>query len=416
MLAHARTIATAGLLTLLTLSCRPSQLLPLSPEMQLTQALDSLCQRYSIVGLSVTVVSDSAVLYSRGFGLAQLGTAIPMTDSTFARVASVSKIFTALAIMQLCEQGKFSLDDDISPALGFSFRNPHFPHQPITYRQLLQHTSSLQSDEAMPAPYYVLWRTPALRLSDVLAKGGAQYRDSVYRSLWSPYVPGTQFAYSNLGYALLGTLIERHSGQRFDRYCRTHLFEPLGLKASFNVADIPPERLAYPYREVEGRWTAQADSVPLPMPAQYEVGTNALLFSPQGGLRISTRELGTLLQLFLNGGQLRSVRLLSDSSLYQMAHMPLATGDAFFGRYALGLCYADSLWSGIQMLGHSGQAYGLLSGFYFARTHRLGIAVIITGSRHRATGSAFYDVERDLYAELRTYLQAKGFLPSPRLG
>ncbi|MFN3393648.1 MAG: serine hydrolase domain-containing protein, partial [Candidatus Thermochlorobacter sp.] len=86
-------------------------------------------------------------MFSRGFGWAQLGASRPMTDSTYVRIASISKTITALALMQLYEQGKFKLDDDVSSALGFTLRNPYFPNEPITYRQLLQHTSSLLSDE-----------------------------------------------------------------------------------------------------------------------------------------------------------------------------------------------------------------------------------------------------------------------------
>ncbi|MCS7013461.1 MAG: serine hydrolase domain-containing protein [Chloroherpetonaceae bacterium] len=380
-----------------------------SPEVKLSHTLDSICKAYQVVGMSVALVSDTAFLYAHSWGQAQLGAARPMTDSTFARVASVSKVLTALAVMQLYEQGKFSLEDDISPALGFQLRNPNFPDKPITYRQLLQHTSSLESDEAMPAPYYVLWRDPTLRLSDVLSSHGARYNDSVYRSLWSKHPPGTRFAYSNLGYALLGTLVERHSGKRFDQYCTEHIFAPLGLKASFNVMDIPTEQLAYPYREVQGRWMAQADSVRPIFPLErYEVGSNALLFSPQGGLRISIKELGRLVQLFLNSGQLGKVRLVSEQALRIMEQNPLSTSDALFGKYALGLCYADSLWKGVELIGHSGQAYGLLSGFYYNRPQRLGVTMLITGSRYRATGSAFYDVELAIYDALYHYLIEKG--------
>lgn len=373
----------------------------------LSRMLDSIAESHSIVGLSVAIVRPESLLFSYAHGQAQLGRAAAMTDTTYVRIASVSKVLTAVALLQLHEKGKFKLDDDVSKALGFTFRNPYFPDVPITYRHLLQHTSSLLSDEQQPVPYYVLWRDPAVALQDVLSKNGKRYHDSVYYALWAKEAPGTKFAYSNLGYALLGTLVEIHSGERFDQYCKTHIFKPLGLACSFNLQDIPPEKLAYPYRLIDGKWTAQTDSASKPFALDsYAVGSNALLFSPQGGLRISTRELATLAQVFLNRGKLRKTQILSEGQLLQMEKDSLKTGNPAFQKYAIGLHHTNNVLKGIEMTGHPGQAYGLLSGWYYTRQHGIGIAVIITGGLYKETGEEFYDVERKIYAAIQTYLQA----------
>ncbi len=373
----------------------------------LSRMLDSIAESHSIVGLSVAIVRPESLLFSYAHGQAQLGRAAAMTDTTYVRIASVSKVLTAVALLQLHEKGKFKLDDDVSKALGLTFRNPYFPDVPITYRHLLQHTSSLLSDEQQPVPYYVLWRDPAVALQDVLSKNGKRYHDSVYYALWAKEAPGTKFAYSNLGYALLGTLVEIHSGERFDQYCKTHIFKPLGLACSFNLQDIPPEKLAYPYRLIDGKWTAQTDSASKPFALDsYAVGSNALLFSPQGGLRISTRELATLAQVFLNRGKLRKTQILSEGQLLQMEKDSLKTGNPAFQKYAIGLHHTNNVLKGIEMTGHPGQAYGLLSGWYYTRQHGIGIAVIITGGLYKETGEEFYDVERKIYAAIQTYLQA----------
>ncbi|MFN3385318.1 MAG: serine hydrolase domain-containing protein [Candidatus Thermochlorobacter sp.] len=380
---------------------------------QLEHTLDSICKAHSIVGLSVAVVSPDSILFSRGFGWAQLGASRPMTDSTYVRIASISKTITALALMQLYEQGKFKLDDDVSSALGFTLRNPYFPNEPITYRQLLQHTSSLLSDEVHPQPYYVLWRDASLSLRDVLSKNGKRYQDSVYRSLWAQNAPGKTFAYSNLGYALLGTLVEIHSGERFDQYCARHIFKPLGLACSFNVQDINPEKLAYPYRLVEGKWIAQVDSVPnTPNLENYVAGSNALLFSPQGGLRVSAKELAKLAQVFLNRGKWRNSRLVNDTTLLRMERDSLATSEMLFRKYALGLHHAKGMFEAVEMTGHPGLAYGLLSGWYYNREHGIGVVVIITGARYKTAENEFYDVERSIYAAIEQYLRASLLLAS----
>ncbi|MFN3393649.1 MAG: serine hydrolase domain-containing protein, partial [Candidatus Thermochlorobacter sp.] len=264
-----------------------------------------------------------------------------------------------------------------------------------------------------PQPYYVLWRDASLSLRDVLSKNGKRYQDSVYRSLWAQNAPGKTFAYSNLGYALLGTLVEIHSGERFDQYCARHIFKPLGLACSFNVQDINPEKLAYPYRLVEGKWIAQVDSVPnTPNLENYVAGSHALLFSPQGGLRVSAKELAKLAQVFLNCGKWRNSRLVNDTTLLRMERDSLATSETLFRKYALGLHHAKGMFEAVEMTGHPGLAYGLLSGWYYNREHGIGVVVIITGARYKTTENEFYDVERSIYAAIEQYLRASPLLAS----
>jgi CubicO group peptidase (beta-lactamase class C family) len=97
---------------------------------------------YKVVGLQAQVIKDGQTIWSNQYGLANLEKQIPVNSTTFFRVASISKTAVATAIMQQYEQGKFQLDDDISDCLGYLVRNPHFPHDKITYRHVMTHTTS----------------------------------------------------------------------------------------------------------------------------------------------------------------------------------------------------------------------------------------------------------------------------------
>ncbi|HPJ82960.1 MAG TPA: serine hydrolase domain-containing protein, partial [Bacteroidales bacterium] len=145
--------------------------------------LEELRKELNAVGLSVAVICDNQVVYTGATGFKNLETSEPLNSSHLMRIASISKSFTATAIMQLYEAGCFDLDDDIGKALGYPVRNPLYPDIPITYRMLLSHTSSLSDS----AGYFTL---------DVLRP---DITGDVSRS-FNAYAPGTGYQYCNLGF------------------------------------------------------------------------------------------------------------------------------------------------------------------------------------------------------------------------
>jgi CubicO group peptidase (beta-lactamase class C family) len=136
------------------------------------------------MGMSVVGICKGKVSFSYYRGLADFARNVPI--DTKYRVASVSKSVTAIALMQLYEQGYFSLDDDVSTHVGFTLRNPNFPTTPITYRMLLSHTSSLNDgntyDSFLNATYT---QNPLPALSELLTPSGTSYHSSINRELTS---------------------------------------------------------------------------------------------------------------------------------------------------------------------------------------------------------------------------------------
>lgn len=305
---------------------------------------------------------------------------LPANAQTLFRIASVSKLVTTLGLMRLLEDGKVALDADVSSYLGFPLRNPHFPQQAITLRMLLSHTSSLRDDAGYAFP-----STSALR-------------DVMTPAMWSPRAaPGTFFTYCNLGFGIIGTVMERVTGEQFDRLMQRLILAPLGLHGGYNVAELAPQDLvnvATLYRKrtvdtevwnLQGPWIAQVDAgrpTPLPGIASYVPGTNATPFSPTGGLRTSAHDLGVLMLMLMNDGVHEGRRILGTATLSTM----FARAWTFDGSNGDTLNRLYEAWGlGNQQFpdgaaGHLGDAYGLRAIFTFERKERRGIVVLIGGT------------------------------------
>ena len=183
-----------------------------------------------VPGLGVIAFKDGKEVYSSFQGSAIIDSQNPQKNHPFTRksrfrVASVSKMFTVFTIMQLVEQGKLNLDDDVSKYLGFTLRNPHYPDTPITVRMLASHQSSLRDGKIYSIP-------PQMGLQEFFRKDGKFYEDGAH---FAPagQEPGKYFAYSNLNYGLLGTIIEKVTGERFDQYQKNHILKQPDIKADY---------------------------------------------------------------------------------------------------------------------------------------------------------------------------------------
>ncbi|MFD2365041.1 serine hydrolase domain-containing protein [Pseudoduganella sp. GCM10020061] len=367
---------------------------------------DPACQ---LASMSVIAVRHGKPVYQRQLGHRVIDgdASQPVTARTMFRIASISKFMTTLGLMRLVEEGRVTLDADVSTWLGFSLRNPHFPDQPITLRHLLTHNASLRDDAG--------YAWPADRaLKDILVPGAPHYGDG---KMWSPRAPaGAYFTYCNLNWAVIGTLMERVTGERFDRLMKRLLLDPLGLRGGYNPSEMGAEdvaNIATLYRkrttdtevwDPNGPWIAQVDDfgkkAPAPPPGigNYAVGTNATPFSPTGGLRISAAGLSTVMLMLMNRGRHEGRQFLKPETVLSM----LTRQWTFDGRgengdsnrnlfYAWGLGnqhYTDQPLTGHQVvegggfsgIGHFGYAYGLRSAFVMDPASGNGMIMLVGGS------------------------------------
>jgi CubicO group peptidase (beta-lactamase class C family) len=360
-----------------------------------------------LASLSVLAIRQGATVYEAHFGWRSVELKLPADGLTLYRIASVSKLVTAIAVMQLVEAGRLALDTDVSPALGFALRHPAHPHAPITVRMLMSHTSSLRDpDDLLPV-------APGQSLEDALAGAQAQ-------AWWASQAergPGAGwFQYANTNQVVLGTVVERLTGRCFDEQVRASVLGPLGIAGGFlPLRDLAPGQeadLATLYRrDAQGRWMPQGPdrtgvcTAPMWPLADYEPGRNAALFGPQGSMRVSVPGLGRLMRALLAGGALDGVRILREETLRAMLEpqwrhddRPGRTnGDTLHGlfrQWGLGMQRFAGEPGGLSGAGHLGMAWGLLSGFLFDPEGGGGVVYAMGGTsaepdQHPGRHSAF---------------------------
>jgi CubicO group peptidase (beta-lactamase class C family) len=402
----------------------------LSNAQLMTAQLNSIRTQRNLVGLTVGVACGDEVLETYYGGNAKIVGQVPITANTHFRVASISKSFTAAALMKLYDDGAFGLDDDISTALGYTLRNPQHPNVPITYRMLLSHRSSLQDGTGYSSFLSATLNfNPVPPITNLIVPGGFNYTPN----MWRTEVPGSYFAYTNCGYGLIGTLIEALSGERFDLYVRDNILLPLGINGSFNIDHIQNiSDVAVLYRNSVVQLDNYNGVAPAPFnPASYTIGTNGLRFGPQGSLRCTMNDLLTFGQMLLNGGQHNGVQILSENAVSLMLSDQWtfngSNGDNYSGLFrswglgihrSTGSTLGDAVFAGLPMVGHPGEAYGLISDLYIEPQSGLVLVFITNGyttGGNYAPGvlSTFYRVEEQVFRTVETtYLQyCQNFLP-----
>jgi len=204
--------------------------------------IESVVAYDRLPGLSIAVVHDQDVVYAKGFGYADVERSVRATPATIYSVCSISKTFTAIAVMQLRDEGRLKLDDPVSrllPWMGVDGVAPEL--RSITIRELLRHTSGLPCE-----PDHTVWADPdSLDPSNAALVARAQ-------QLRPSYPPDTRFNYSNLGYALLGQVVATVSGMEYGQYVREKIFEPLGLTST--TLGMPADQGQGKQATGYGRW------------------------------------------------------------------------------------------------------------------------------------------------------------------
>lgn len=322
--------------------------------------IKNIMKELEVVGLSVAVVKKGKIIYNNSFGLKDIASNTPLGNNDIFRIASISKSFSATSIMQLAEAGKLSLDDDFSKLVGFTIRNPKYPEIIITLRMVMSHTSSINDSQG----YFNL---------DVINPS----KGSNWQKCYSDYEPGKGYRYCNLNYNMIGTVIEKISGERFDTYVKNHVLNPLQLYGGYCVDSLDAGLFTtlYEYDSTKRFIPSPAAYAPRREEIRnYVMGYSTPIFSPTGGMKISANHLAKYMAMHMNKGKYRGVRIISKNSSKQMQ-----TKVAEKEGYGLALTIVDNLIPGKIMTGHTGSAYGLYSAMFFNPKEKFGIVVITNG-------------------------------------
>ena len=326
---------------------------------QTEAGIRQIMQEGKAVGLSVAVVKKGKMVYNQSFGMKSMEDNQPMTNDCIFRIASISKSFSATSIMQLVEAGKVSLDADVSEILGFKVRNPRYPDVVITLKLMMSHLSSINDSQG----YFSFDAINPAKNPD-------------WAKCYNTYAPGKGYQYCNLNYNMLGAVIEKVSGERFDRYVKKHVLDPLGLYGGYYVEELDKSKFAtlYAYDSSgkfipsPGAYQQRAEVI-----AAYKMGESTPVFSPTGGMKISARDLARYMTMHMNFGK-NGKRIISKKSATAM-QTPLSSDEG----YGLALEVTEKMISGRQLTGHTGVAYGLYSAMFFDPKEKWGIVVITNG-------------------------------------
>ena len=321
-----------------------------------------IMKKLDAVGLSVAVVRKGNIIYTNSFGLKNIESNTALTDKDIFRIASISKSFSATSIMQLAEAGKLSLDDDFSKLVGFKVRNPKFPETIITLKMVLSHTSSINDSEG----YFNF---------DVINPEKSQNWTKCYND----YEPGNGYKYCNLNFNMVGAVIEKLSGERFDQYVKHHILDPLKLYGGYCVDSLDNSLFTtlYEYDKVSKTFSPDPSAY-APRREElknYVVGYSTPLFSPTGGMKISATDLAKYMTMHMNQGKYKGVKIITKKSA-KLMQTKISEEEG----YGLAIANVDNLIPGKIMRGHTGSAYGLYSAMFFEPKEKFGIVVITNGS------------------------------------
>ena len=316
-------------------------------------------------GVATVIVKNGEIVWLKCYGFADIENGITVTDSTQFLLASMSKLFTGTATMQLKEDGMLQLNNDINEYLPWPLNHPTQSTTPMTIQQLMTHTSSIKDNWSAMSNYYG-YPDPTISLEacmqDYFTVTGQNYNAN---QNFLSAAPGTVFNYSNMATALNGYITEILSSMPFDDYCDEHIFEPLCMeKTAWHMADLDSNEVARPYSYSNGNFIAN----PHYGFADY----------PDGQLRSSITDLANYMIAFLNGGSLGSNAILSPSSVSEMWTQQIPSIESKQGLN----WYKELLYhSGGETLlwGHNGGELGVSTDMYVDPESNIGLCVLSNG-------------------------------------
>lgn len=388
------------ILALLIISCQGQNASKISVTETKEQVTDSLTSELNkiynkgyINGFSAAIVDKSGTLYNKGFGHADIETKKPYTQHTIQNVASISKVVVGLALLKAQEMELLNLDDPVNQHLPFTVSNPNYPEIPITIRQLVSHTSSINDTDFYWSKCYVMidslssdekefmavpdnfnpkeeWLPLSEFLEKLLSENGEWYSTDIFANR----KPNSVNQYSNIGAALCALIIESASNTPFNEFSKQHIFEPLGMDASgwlFNEI----ERLNFT--------KLYHDKIEIP----HYIG----LTYPDGHLITSTNDLALLLAEIIKGfdgdGKLLTVPSYKEFYRSQLTKEQVEKGD----EDNLGI-FIEKLTSH-KVYGHSGQDPGVFTLMFFDPDKKIGrILIKNTESEKDEAFQAYWDI------------------------
>jgi CubicO group peptidase (beta-lactamase class C family) len=322
-----------------------------------------------IAGMGIAIVSDDSIIFTNGYGYADIQNKLPFTPNTVMNIASISKTFVGVAIMHAVENYLLNLDDDVNNILPFTVLNPNSPESIITLRHLMSHMSGIQDENTVyGACYHYGGDSPTPLgefLEDYLSPNGKNYS----KNNFIDNKPGEKFEYSNIGAGLAGYIVEIVTGKPLNVITREIIFEPLGMhNTCWFLSEMAISKHSKLYESTENNTVLK------------EIQLYGLTTYPDGGVRTTITDLSYYLLCIMNNGSYREKRILKEASIVDML-----TPD-----------YIDSytkFWEKGEEIGHGGRDPGVSTRMSFDPKEKRGIIIFINTSSY----GNFKKAEKKIY-------------------
>ena len=322
--------------------------------------LNEHMEYHKIPGISIGIIYDQDLVYAKSFGYSDTENKTPATPETIYRIASITKTFTATAIMQLRDQGKLELNDPISKHLDWFEIQDRFSGAPdITIWHLLTHTSGLPREAAFP---YWTDNVFPTREEMIDALPGQE----------TIYPPEHKFKYSNLALSLTGEIVTAVSGQPYEQFIEENILKPLEMKStSIFITDDEKKRLATPYTRLFSDGSRKI------MPFTDSKG-----IAPAANMASTVSDLAKYISFQFRVDSSDTTTVLKGSTLREMQRIQWLAEDWTWG---WGLGFGISRWNGKTLVGHSGWVAGNRTRIYFVPADKIGVVVLINADDARST-------------------------------
>ncbi len=367
--------------------------------------------KYKYSGINTLLFTKDTILEKVSLGYASLEKQTPLELDHIFRIASISKIVVALAIMKLVEEGKIDVEEDISKYLGYKVRNPHFPDDIIKVRYVMTQTSSI-SDGADPKLGYDGVNGPFMHVSlqDLLTNEEYEYYTP---KTFLKHRPGSYFEYSNFGCGILACIVEKVTGKYFTDYIREVVLLPLGLDASFRADEIKQrDKIAslYYFEYDPPKLSRDSERFVKNVFPRYPLGDN--FRGPAGGLFISALDLMKIAQMMMNKGTYQGIQIFKPETIALMekeAWRGVADDDASYKAKGLQLNLLElPFWpykGEMGLKGHFGFAYGVMTFMFY--TKDFGMIFFCSGSNSTTRTDTIRTIEYDAFKALIKNYQEK---------
>ena len=345
---------------------------------ELKISIQKILEETKTPGAGVALVSGDETIWLEGFGKADIENNIDVDENTMFRLGSVSKMYVALAILKLQEEGRLSLKDKIKDLIPeIEFNNPWEDKYPIRIENLLEHTTG-----------WDYWHFAELGSDDPKPKTLKEALDFYPKARISKFIPGTRLQYSNVGTSVAAYIVEKVSGLTFEDYIDKYFFKPMGME---NMTFLQTEQ----YKKSSAKL--------------YENGIKLnylnVLYRPSAALNGSPKDMIKMIKFFINRGKINNNQLLSDSSLKRMER---SESMSVLSKYELfkwcGLANFPNYFNGFIYHGHGGSVPGGNADFAYLPEYNMGYAVMINGGEKNVVSKI---------ADLIKYFQTKDLIQKP---